>query len=287
MQKLLQKSTQILQKVEIPTIPEEVIQLKEELHKKYPNTVTVANLISHHPELLASFLTLVNANLTDEKQEIKDARAAVNVLGLEDLYNIFLSSVLTNIVSESDLEKTILNHGAKAGIAAAELSYWVQDISRSKAYMAGLMQNVGAVYLSRLDPTFYETLFNQQLAAPITGYQKELEYFGTAHNFMGIIIAKRWHIESDIYKAILLHHDEDFAIKTLNHQEVKDLVALVILANYVVSATTGEQYITSESKRLRDHALVVLDIPKEQAIKAASAAVQKFGNKVGVNMGSH
>ncbi len=287
MQKPLQKATQILQKVNLPTIPEEVIRLKEELHKMYPNTVTVANLISHHPELLASFLTLVNTNLTDEKQEIKDARAAVNVLGLEDLYNIFLSSVLTNIVSESPLEKCILNHGAKAGIAAAELSYWVQDVSRSEAYMAGLMQNIGAVYLSRSEPEFYERLFNQQLAAPVTAYQKELEHFETAHTFVGIIVAKRWHIEDDVYKAILLHHDVDFAIKTANHPHIKHLVALVVLANYVVSATTGEQYITHESKQLRDRAIEVLDIPRDHAIKAASAAVQKFGNKVGVTMGSH
>lgn len=287
MQKALQKATQILQKVNLPTIPEEVFRLKEELNKKYPNTVTVANLISHHPELLASFLNLVNTNLTEEKQEIKDARAAVNVLGLEDLYNLFLSSVLTNIISESPLEKCILNHGAKAGIAAAEISYWVQDVSRSEAYMAGLMQNIGAVYLSRLEPVFYEHLFNQQLAAPITTYKKELAYFDTAHNFVGIIVAKRWHIKDDIYKAILLHHDPDFAIKATNHSHVKNLVALVILSNYVVSATTGEQYITKESKQLRDRAIEVLDIPRDQAIKAASSAVQKFGNKVGVVVGTH
>ena len=287
MQKALQRATQILQKVNLPTIPEEVIQLKEEINKKYPNTVTIANLISHHPELLANFLTLVNTNLTDEKQEIKDARAAVNILGLEDLYNIFLSSVLTNLVSETDLEKMILTHGAKAGIAAAELSYWVQDISRSEAYMAGLMQNIGGVYLSRLDSEFYESLFNQQLAAPITAYQKELEHFKTAHTYMGIIIAKRWHIHDEVYKAILLHHDQDFPLKTEAHPKIRDLVALVVLSNYVVSATTGEQYITHESKMMRDKALQILDIPRDQAIKAASSAVQKFGNKVGGVIGSH
>ncbi|GAB6034845.1 HDOD domain-containing protein [Galenea microaerophila] len=287
MQQSIQNANQILQKVNLPIIPEEVIRLKEEINKKYPNTVTIANLISHHPELLANFLDLVKTNLTDEKQEIKDARAAVNILGLEDLYNLFLSSVLTNIISESDVERMILNHGAKAGIAAAELSYWVQNVSRSEAYMAGLMQNIGAVYLSRLEPEYYAHLFNQQLAAPLTAYQKELEHFETAHTFVGIIVAKRWHLESDIYKAILLHHDIDFANETAGHAKVKNLVSLVILANYVVSATTGEQYITQESKQFRDRALEVLDLPRDRAIKAASSAVQKFGNKVGVVVGAH
>jgi HD-like signal output (HDOD) protein len=287
MQEQLKRAAEIFQKVNIPTIPEEVIRLKEELNKKYPNTVTVANLISHHPELLADFLSLVNTNITDEKQEIKDARAAVNVLGLEDLYNIFLSSVLTNIISESPLEKEILQHGAKAGLAAAELSYWVQDVSRSEAYMAGLLQNVGAVYLSREEPEFYEHLFHQQLANPISAYQKEMEHYHTAHTYLGIIIAKKWHIDDTIYKAILLHHDKDFAVKAGNHPKVKHLVALVIVANYVVSSTTGEQYITHESKDFRNKALEVLDIPRDQAIKAATSAVQKFGNKVGVTVGSH
>lgn len=153
MQQALKVAADILARQHTPSIPLELLELKAELNKKYPNTVTVAQLISHNPELLANFLNLANTNLTQEKNPIQDAKVAVNLLGLQEIYNLFLSSVLSHILAEDDYERSILLHGAKAGLAAAELSYWVFDVSRTEAYIAGLMQNVGAIYLYRQHPT--------------------------------------------------------------------------------------------------------------------------------------
>lgn len=286
MQSQVQRASQILQEINIPTMPEELIHLKEELNKKYPNTVTIANLISHNPEMLVNFLTLVNTNITSEEKEIKDAKAAVNILGLDEIYNIFVSSTITTLMAQSELEKKILMHGAKTGLAAAELSYWVFDISRSEAYMAALMQNVGAVYLSRKFKDDYETIFNSQLGNPVSGYQKELAFIGTTHCIIGGIISKRWNIAPDIYKAILFHHDMDFAQQTQSNSKIKHLTALIILGNYIVSSTLDDQYITQELKEYRNAGKKALDLP-DNAFKAATAAVTKWGNKVGLVSGSH
>lgn len=286
MQNQVQKASRILQEVIVPTIPEELFMLKEELNKKYPNTASVASLISRNPEMLVNFLTLVNTNITSEKNEITDAKAAVNLLGLDEIYNIFLSSNITSILAQSELEKKILLHGAKTGLAAAELSYWVFDISRSEAYMASLMQNVGAVYLSRKYPDEYEKIFSNQLGNPVSGYQKELETIGTTHCIIGGIICKKWNISPDIYKAIIYHHDMEFAHQTQSNTKVKHLTALIILGNYIVSTSLGEQYISQELKEYRNSAKMVLDLP-ENAFKAATAAVQKWGNKPGLISSSH
>lgn len=286
MQDKLSNAAQIYTKSLVPSIPEEIIKLKEELNKKYPNTVTIANLISHNPELLGNFLTLVNTNITNEKTEIKDAKAAVNVLGLDEIYNIFLSSSLTNIIAQSPTEKAILLHGSKVGLACAELSYWVFDVSRSEAYMAGLMQNVGAIYFSRAEPDTYIDLYKSQLSNPISGYTSELEKYDTSHAFVGTFIAKKWNINIDVYKSILLHHDIDFANKLGNNQKVRHLVALVMVANFIVSSTSEDQYITQELKEYRDMGLSQLQLP-ENALKSAYSAVNKWGNSIGLTTGSH
>lgn len=286
MQKQLASAAQIFSKSSVPTIPEEIIRLKEELNKKYPNTVTIANLISHNPELLSDFLMLVNTNITSEKTEIKDAKAAVNVLGLDEIYNIFLSSSLTKIIAQSPVEKAILLHGSKAGLAAAELSYWVYDVSRSEAYMAGLMQNIGAIYFSRTATEGYYDIYKQQLSNPISGYDKELATYNTSHAFLGTFVTKKWHISPDIYKSILLHHDVDFASKLANDQKVRHLVSLIMIANYIVSSNSGDQYITQELKDYRNLGKNQLDLP-DIALKAANAAVSKWGNSIGLSTGSH
>jgi len=286
MQDKLAAAAKVFAKANVPSIPEEIIKLKEELNKKYPNTVTIANLISHNPELLGDFLTLVNTNITSEKTEIKDAKAAVNVLGLDEIYNIFLSSSLTKIIAQSPGEKAILKHGSQAGLAAAELSYWVFDVSRSEAYMAGLMQNIGAVYFARAEEDDYLEINRSQLSNPISAYDKEMEKYKTSHAFLGTFIAKKWNINSDVYKSILLHHDTEFSSKLANDQKVRHIVSLVMVANYVVGSNSGDQYITQELKEYRNLGLHQLDLP-DNAIKSANAAVIKWGNSVGMSTGSH
>lgn len=286
MQSLIEKASEILKSQSVPNVPEEVLLLQAELNFKYPNTVKVANLISHNPELLANFLKLVNTNITAENRKVQDAKAAVNVLGLDEINNLFLSAGMINILEVSPSEKPILIQGAKCGIAAAELSYWVFDVSRSEAYMSGLMQNVGAIYMGRHDAETYTEIFDLQKAYPFSGYEKEIEQYHTNHAFIGCLACKKWHMNADIYKAILFHHDPDFVKKNLNNDRVRHLTSLIMLSNFIVSEATDEIYLTQELKTCRDLAMKELDLP-ENAIKSARAAVNKWGNSIGVAMGSH
>ena len=286
MQAKLQKAAQIIAETNVPRIPDEIIRLKEELNKTYPNTVTVANLISHNPELLGNFLSLVNTNVTNENTEIKDAKAAVNVLGLDEIYNIFLASSLTRVIAQSRLEKEILSHGAQAGLAAAELSYWVPNITRAEAYIAGLMQNIGAIYLSRQAPDEYKELFQNHLSNPISCLDKEQDFFDTTHLHLGIFIAKKWNIDPNVYKSILMHHDVDFVQKTGNDSKIRQLIATIMVANFAVSSANNSQYMTQELKKYRDLGLSALNLP-DNAMKAAISAVSKWGKSMSTTPGGH
>ncbi len=286
MQQALKVAADILARQHTPSIPLELLELKSELNKKYPNTVTVAQLISHNPELLANFLNLANTNLTQEKSPIMDAKVAVNLLGLDEIYNLFLSSVLSHILAEDNYERSILQHGAKTGLAAAEMSYWVFDVSRTEAYIAGLMQNIGAIYLYRQHPDSYPEIFDAQLANPVSGFQNELERYQTSHVHIGGLLGKKWQINALIYKALLFHHDMDFGIKTVRNSQIKHLTALTILSNYIVSVCEDDHFITQELKDYRDSAKPILDLP-DNAYNSAMAAVNKWGNSSGLVSASH
>lgn len=286
MQAELQKAVRIIAETDVPTVPIELIHLQEELNKPYPNSVTVANLIAHNPEMLGNFLSLVNTSATGEKEEIKDAKAAVNILGLDDIYNLFFSSRLTHEIAQNPFERSILEHGAQAGLAAAELSYWVPGITRAEAYISGLMQNVGAIYLSRKEADTYQELFQSHLSNPFSGIEKERALFGTTHLHIGTFIAKKWNINPNVYKSILMHHDLDFIQKTADNSKLRALIAIVMVANFAVASTDNEQYITLELKEYRDLGLSALNLP-DNAIKAAISAVQKWGKSMTSTPGGH
>lgn len=286
MQEPLKIAAYILKKHNRTDIPTELLELKAELEKKFPNTVTVANLISHNPEMLANFLSLANTNLTREKAKIKDAKVAVNLLGLDEIYNLFLSSILSHVLAQDAYEQSILMYGAKAGLAAAELSYWVFDVSRTEAYIAALLQNVGAIYLYREFPDRYPTIIENQKTNPLTAYDKELAHFRTSHVFVTALLGKKWEIDPNIFKALLFHHDNDFAVKTATKPQIRHLVALTIVSNYIVSVCDDEQYITQELKDYRDLGKQILELP-DNAYNAAISAVKKWGESGSLVSASH
>lgn len=286
MQQQLTRAAMIIEQVGLQCIPEEVIRIREELQSNHPNTVTIANLIAHNSELLGDFLKLVNSNVTSENCQITNAKAAVNILGLNEISDLFLASSLSNRIAQSSQEKEILKHGAQTGLAAAELSFWVYDVSRTEAYMAGLMQNIGCVYLSRSKPEEYASLFQIHLANPENAMRHEERLFLTNHTFVGALLAKKWRLSSDIYKSILLHHDIEFIQNPTHNQKVRHLIALIMVANFVVESAQGEHYITQEMKQYRDIGGEILNLP-ENAITAARAAVLKWGNSMGVAPGGH
>ena len=279
MKLMLTEAVEALRSVHLPSLPEEVIRLKEELNAKYPNTVTIAKLISRNPEMFNHFLKLVNSNVTEADELITDATAAVNILGLEEIYNIFLASAFSHYITRDKNEREILNFCAKAGVAAAELApYTGQGVARSEAYLAALTQNVGAIFLLRLKREGYEEVFFKQLSKPFSAYQEEAELMGTTHAYAGLIASKKWGMSPEISHTILLHHDTDFIGKTANHPKERQLVALIMLANYIVTASLGETFVTQEIRKLYNLGNMALSLP-DTAIKNATQAVLKYSSK--------
>ena len=281
----LERATRILKQVSVPHLPQELLRLQQELQARYPNSVTIAQLIARNPELLSPFLELAN-NTLDPDPPLKDARSAVNLLGLEEVGNVFLAASLEEVVAQTREEKAIIRHGARAGIAAAELSYWVPEVSRADAYLCGLVQNVGGIFMLRAGLPYYRH-FHRQLNHPFTAYETELAEHGTAHTFVGAIVARHWHMDETVAETLLRHHDRDLLTGTLQASEmVRRRVALVVLANYIVTTTLGEAFLSEELSESRELAQQVLHLP-EPALQAATAATLKWGRSAALVSASH
>ncbi len=285
MQAALNKAVEILRQSPPPPLPEEVVLLREELSHRYPNTATIAHLIGRNPELLNPFLELVNHRIFRPDMPIRDARSAVNLLGLDDLQTLFLASLLTEHLTESPQERDILAHGVRSGIAAAELAYWVHPVTRAEAYLAGLTQNIGGIFIERTQGQF-TTFFSRQLSHPFSAYQEELGHYGTAHTYVGALVAKRWHLADTLSETIVLHHDPQFISHTAGHEKARTLIAMIFVANYVVSSTLGETFLTEELKGAYHLGRDTLQLP-DSAIRAATAAVLKWGERATLVAASH
>ncbi|WP_019894305.1 HDOD domain-containing protein [Hydrogenovibrio halophilus] len=274
----------IIKSMSVPDMPVELVMLNEEIEKKFSNIVTVAHIIEKNPEMLADFINVANKVVVC-KEPIRDARTATHLMGMEEIRNLYACTAIKKHLADDYYERELLSFSVKVGLAAAELSYWVQDVSRTEAYMAGLFHHVGVVYLYRRDKEGYRALYEPQTTQPFDAHDRELELLGTSHTHMGLVLAKKWHVNDNVAKAILLHHDQNFACVASHHPKVCHLAALIMVATYIVLDTQDEEFVHSQLKAYRSVALEHLALP-DTALRAAESMVRKFGS-TGLVVASH
>ncbi|MBN2866082.1 MAG: HDOD domain-containing protein [Thiotrichales bacterium] len=284
----IEEAKKLIQNLKIASIPPEIYELEELMLAERPNMTKIAAVISKNPELLGDFLSLVNKVLNKSDDDlILDALAAVNLLGLAEIENLFLGCYLQKHLPTSQVDHKLILNSMRSGIAAAELSYWVNDISRTEAYFIAFLQDIGAIYMMRYDAQHYaQDYLNPLLTSPFDAHFKEFEHYHTAHTFVGSVIARRWHLGDLLCKTLLLHHQESLESVQSYDRRVAHMVALIQLANALVFQVFSDHYETAEIKQSLENAVAFLKLP-DNAIEATLAALKKWGYEQHTHQASH
>lgn len=277
-----------LKKVYIYHLPPELVAAKQELYKANPNLNIIENLVKKNPETLAVFIQIAQDAYPNKSiDQIMKVRTIISLIGLDNFYELITAAILVRNHENTPLENAIMKHGMNAALAAAELSDSIDNISRSEAYLAGLMQNIGAVFLSKADPENYRAIFLKSLSNPYSARQQELDEYQTSHCEAGVIIAKKWQMPSEIYKGILLHHSREIPKDIhLTHGKISNTAMLMMLSDFVAASAMGQQYITEEFKQSLELANSHLKI-KPEHVRAAYNMVTMRGHKVQDIIGRH
>lgn len=284
----IEEAKKLIQHLKIASIPPEIYELEELMLSESPNMTKIAAVISKNPELLGDFLSLVNKVLNKSDDDlILDANAAVNLLGLAEIENLFLGCYLQKNLPASQVDQKLILNCMRSGVAAAELSYWVNDIGRTEAYFIAFLQDIGAIYMMRYDDEHYaQDFLNALLTSPFEAHLKEFEHYHTAHTFVGSVIARRWHLGDLLCKALLLHHQESLESVKSYDKRVANMVALIQVANALVFQVFSDHYETLEIKQGFANAVAFLSLP-ENAIEATLAALKKWGHEHHAHQASH
>ncbi|KUJ71387.1 HDOD domain-containing protein [Thiomicrospira sp. WB1] len=275
----IENATRILKTTPLDAVPPEIYELETLMQEEAPNSHDVADLLSRNPDILGEFLSLANRVLNRPEDDlILHAMAAVNIMGLDEIHHLFLSTYLQKHLPVNLTDRKLIEHDLRTGIAAAELSYWVAGISRTQAYLYAFMQNIGALVMLRYDPeTYGERFLNPQMNQPVSAHQDEITHYQTAHTFVGSIIAHRWHLGETLSKTLLFHHQPDLIELESYQPSVAKMVALIHIANYLVFQHFSDHFMVRELEQLFENACDYLELP-DNAISAAEAALEKWGD---------
>ena len=230
------KASLILKILEVETVPVEILQLHALISGDSPSITEIEATISRNPEVMGRFLSMANRALNRPADDlVLNVGAAIHMLGLEELYQLFVLAHVARIVPVCEVDRKVLKRCMRAGIACAELSHWVYGFSRSEAFMVSYMQDIGALYMMRYDPANYrDRFFSQQQEFPLSKYQDEWRNYRTSHCYIGGLSTKRWNLGSLLYRSVLFHHHDDLSRLAKYDERTANMVAMNRVANFLV-----------------------------------------------------
>lgn len=279
MRERMKNANLILNQSYFPKLPPEFLLLKEEVAKKYPNTRSIGNIIRKNPEIYYEFLKHAKRMMKEgEVKENADVNSIINAIGLESIADAFMSAFLTKSLSLVPIDRQILADGVNTAIVASVLSEDLFDVSRSDVYLAGLLHNIGYIFLCGNNNEF-EEYYSKSVLSPINNYNKESITFSTTGKHASMALASKWGIDKSIIKALaLLYVEFDLNSSSEESKKIMRITRVIEAAKYLTVYSLDENYVNEDLMTLGKNAINDLGITGRCYTKSI-AMLNKFGVK--------
>jgi putative nucleotidyltransferase with HDIG domain len=145
-----------------------------------------------------------------------DIALAVALVGINRIRQITLISSLGTFVDgagRGGMPASFWQHSVTVGVCSEELAEYTRaPVSPAVALVAGLLHDVGQLWLYNFNPQAAQACWREAAAGAVGVDEVERAYFGVDHCVIGAWLAESWHLPSDIVAAIGGHHQPETAL---------------------------------------------------------------------------
>jgi len=234
---------------EVPPLPAELLKLQAIFQTtEFPELSEVAEIIGQNTVLTGELIKVANQSqfLRKGSDSVQTIKGAIDSLGMTKLKNLVFGLGFKAQIPELAFTK-LMEHTLDVANVAAALSHWVEGIQADEAYLAGVFHNAGAIIMEMKFGEYRSTFFNT-LTNCYSGLSKEIEKYQVSHGVYGLLVAKKWRLDSRYAQVMLMHHQRNLAVIKDDH--VRALVAIIQLANVLVSEVSFDSYIGQEVREM-------------------------------------
>lgn len=229
----LKKAQEMVEKIsDLPTIPIVASKVLELLDKPDVELEEVADMILTDQVLAARVIKIVNSPLYRSSQEIKSVKRALVYLGFRHIRELALTCSFIEAFQGKDGAfdvMTFWEHSFGVGIVAKIIAQRARYIDTEKAYLAGIIHDIGEVFLSYYYQKDFQRILQEIRSTPYKLVDAEDRFWGTNHSYIGVAIAQKWNFPPEYCEVIADHHEPELATIDPN------LVAIVNLADLFCS----------------------------------------------------
>lgn len=169
----------------------------------------VVRLVSYDNTTAAQCLRVAGSPLFGLRQPPKSIAAAVVVLGLRRVESILLTCCIGQglPVTKSALDATVFwKHSLGCAMVCRKFSEHLHDADREKAYVAGLLHDIGFLVNAMIAPNEFSAAFAKAAREHVPLHTAEAETMGFTHCESGQALAEQWGLAPEITRVIAHHH---------------------------------------------------------------------------------
>jgi HD-like signal output (HDOD) protein len=216
----------------LPALPTVLLPLMHalELPPGDVNVARVVELVSYDESIVAQCIRMANSAMFGRRRTVESVHDAVVTLGLWRVSDIVFSCTVPQMLSSIGAEvdpAVFWRHSLCCALVSQRLAKLLRSHSAEKAYLAGLLHDMGMLVNSILYPQEFREAFEKAAATHTPLDEAEREVLGFTHAESGRVLADQWHFSADITAVMEFHHDVTAATSA------KDLVAIVHLSDSV------------------------------------------------------
>jgi HD-like signal output (HDOD) protein len=224
----------------IPPCPESLRRLQDILAQSELDAGALDQLASSDVAMAAALIRQANSPLHGLAQPVQTVGMALTVLGLRPAAEL-LSAFITRhaLQVHSPLLEHFWESSQRRAIACEHMGHQLYSFDPGLGYSFGLFCHVGMPVLVKAVRGYASTVTEALARKDRTFTQTENANHRTDHAVVGAIVARTWHLPGDVAQAIWLHHDFACLGDERFSTVVRQLVALGLLAEYLVNQHDG------------------------------------------------
>jgi len=265
-----------LRDIAIPPCPELLVALRVEMNKEDPDPHVVAAIASRDVAMSAALMRTANSPYYARSRPATSVPEAIGLLGVRMAEKLLTAILMHHAIRvNSPLLEHFWDTSARRALAMTHIARQLYTVDPGLAYTCGLFCHVGIPILMQgmrgYSGTLTEALARQDRSFTDT----ENAAHKTDHAVVGALVARTWRLPASIYQAVRLHHDftilQDKSVPT----EVRSLVAMALVAEYLVALHEG----VKEQKEWMEHgsaSLSYLNVTNGEIETWSDALQQQF-----------
>ena len=198
----------------LPPFPRVVMQLLEMLRTDDLSLDSLTRLARNDPVISSGILATANRlRRKNALPDVYDPFVAASLIGVNQLRRIVVAAAMNKFAKEEKGAEFLFDHSHAVAIVAHELAM-LCGVSPEKAYVAGILHDVGQLCFHIMDPVAFQDVYETSAVDGLL-IEREAETFGVDHAQIGGELALHWQLPEDFVSAIRTHHDANVVTSKL------------------------------------------------------------------------